>query len=286
MTLAQLAGHFFEWLEREAAARRLAPATVAYYRRILRPLLELHGALDLGELRAWHLERVKKGWHSVQAPQRLLAWGRAQGWTDADPFRQVAKPAGFCRSRILAAHEDRLVRREGKAELRAVLLALALTLGRPQEVRALRWCDLVAGERPYFRVQEPKAAARRRDGQRVRILPVVPRLARLLGRLARRRHKPTDAIFLNRRGRPWTGSALSLAVRRVRRRLGLGEDVVPYTWRHTGATAACVNGVRDRLLAELLGHTSTRTTARYQHPAVEDLLDAAERATARRRRPA
>jgi integrase/recombinase XerD len=73
-------------------------------------------------------------------------------------------------------------------------------------------------------------------------------------------------------------------MRRLRRRIDLADDVVPYTLRHTAATRATVAGVRDKLLAELLGHTSTRTTARYQHPNVEDLCAAAERATARARR--
>lgn len=281
MNLAQLADHFFEWLEREAAARRTAPATVTYYRRQLRPLLALAGDHLVGELRAWELERVKTGWHSVQAAQRLLNWAVRVGLAAANPYARVAKPAGGSRSTIMRKGQCAWIRRRSGAELRAVLLALRLTLGRPQEIRALRWCDLVEGPPRFFALGDFKARDRRRDGVRIRVLPIVPRLARLLARLARRPHKATDHIFLNSAGRPWTGNALGLAVRRQRRRLDLPDDLVPYTWRHTGATAACVAGVRDKLLAELLGHTSTRTTARYQHPDVAELLGALERAQRR-----
>src|SRR6185295_4351794 len=50
-----------------------------------------------------------------------------------------------------------------------------------------------------------------------------------------------------------------------------GETIVPYTFRHTAATLASAAGVRDRLLADALGHTETSTTARYQHLATEHI---------------
>jgi integrase/recombinase XerD len=92
--------------------------------------------------------------------------------------------------------------------------------------------------------------------------------------------QPEAHLFLNSRGAPWTSSALRIAVRRACRRLGLdethGEKIVAYTIRHTAATAATVAGVRDRHLADLMGHSTTRTTARYQHLDVEHLRKAAE----------
>lgn len=58
---------------------------------------------------------------------------------------------------------------------------------------------------------------------------------------------------------------LALAMQRDAR----GENFVPYTLRHTFATLATAAGIRDRLLADALGHTETATTARYQHLSVE-----------------
>jgi len=54
------------------------------------------------------------------------------------------------------------------------------------------------------------------------------------------------------------------------------EKVVAYTVRHSTATIAAAAGVRDRMLADIMGHASTRTTARYQHLQVSHLRDAFE----------
>ena len=67
---------------------------------------------------------------------------------------------------------------------------------------------------------------------------------------------------------------------------GVREKAVAYTIRHTGATEATRRGIRDRTLADILGQSDTRTTARYQHLGDEDLVVAMEVAVRpRRRRP-
>jgi site-specific recombinase XerD len=53
--------------------------------------------------------------------------------------------------------------------------------------------------------------------------------------------------------------------------------------RHTGATAAVRAGIRDFALAELLGHASTRTTARYVHLQPDDLRGLFDRVRASER---
>ena len=285
MTLAQLADLFFSWSTREAAAGRQRPATVDYYRRLLRPLLEVAGGTELVDLIPWDLERVKTGWHSVQAAQRLLNWARVQGLASDNPFNRVTRPRAGQRSAVLDQADEIRLRRRANPALRAMLLALILTGARPGELRALRWSDYRLGRHPHFILAAFKARDRRGDRRQVRILPVVPRLARLLERLRRRGPARSAPVFRNAEGQAWTGDALARAFRRLRRRFDLAEDLVPYSLRHTAATRATSAGVRDRVLAELLGHTSTRTTARYQHPEAADLHRAARRMT-RRRRPA
>lgn len=58
-----------------------------------------------------------------------------------------------------------------------------------------------------------------------------------------------------------------------------GEQVVMYTARHTYATSAVASGVTDRRLADLMGHTNTKTTQRYIHLATDDLYSASQEAT-------
>ena len=74
----------------------------------------------------------------------------------------------------------------------------------------------------------------------------------------------------------------------LREKLGLGpdengENIVAYTMRHTSATRATACGVRDKLLAELMGQTNTATTQRYQHLQAEHLADAIRRVNGRKK---
>ncbi len=61
-----------------------------------------------------------------------------------------------------------------------------------------------------------------------------------------------------------------------------GENVVAYTLRHTGGTRATAQGVRDRVLADLMGHAQTTTTRRYQHLQTEHLHAALQKTNQRR----
>lgn len=141
---------------------------------------------------------------------------------------------------------------------------------------------------PMFVLTDFKAKSLRKDGEEERRILVDDRLHRLLIRLARRhRPAPDDFIFCNSHGKPWTANAVRCRMRRLRKAVGLieddrGEKVVAYTLRHSGATRATINGVRDRILADLLGHTTTHTTRRYQHVGTEHLRTAANQATRRR----
>jgi integrase len=76
-------------------------------------------------------------------------------------------------------------------------------------------------------------------------------------------------------------------MRRLRAKLKLkpdanGENVVAYTFRHTAATRACTSGVPDPVLADLMGHTSTDTTRRYQHPQLDHLAKAIQQMNGRK----
>ncbi len=67
---------------------------------------------------------------------------------------------------------------------------------------------------------------------------------------------------------------------RLRTRAGIetksGEDLVLYSNRHTYGTNAA-GKVSDMELAELMGHTDTRTTRRYVHLNADRLQDIQKR---------
>lgn len=294
-TLFELEAQFLAWQQREAEAGRSTTATVGYYRRELArftrapdPNHEGHalGELLLDQLRPIHLETTKTSWHSVQAVQRLFNWSAKLGVFGPSPFNGVERPRLGERERVLSRPELVRALRKSRRQFRLFLEGMRGSLARPQEIRALRWGmllpDLTGAVLTQF-----KAKARRKDGCRVRHLFFDARLRRLLARLKEREPTgPHDPVFRNSKGRPWSSNAVRLVMKRLRARAGLadqGEPVVAYTMRHTAATTATANGLRDKLLAELLGHADVRTTARYQHLQAPHLAAVIDQAT---RRPA
>lgn len=297
-TLQSLRDQFLEWV-----TRARSPKTARLYRHYLGRFLAAVGDMPVSKLRPLHLLGWGRTWHEVQAVQRMMAWAVADAeLIERNPFARVKLPRIGQRRRILDRKTmARLLRRAG-VEMRLLLITLRETLARPQEARALRWewiahashdasteAALVDGK-AVFLIEEYKSRDRRHDSDAPRIIPISPRLGRLLARLMLRRDHAAGEILLNTRRLPWTKNSLRLAFRRLRRRCGIvadhrGENVVSYTFRHTLATWATAAGVRDRLLADLLGHSSTRTTRRYQHLETEHLQHALMSIQSRRRGP-
>jgi site-specific recombinase XerD len=109
----------------------------------------------------------------------------------------------------------------------------------------------------------------------------------MLLRLLARSETEEGIVFRNAAGRPWTGNAVRCCMRRLRKHFttkGETEKIVAYHVRHTMGTQFTAAGVRDRVLADLMGHSSTRTTARYQHLQVEHLWEAMEQFEKKNRR--
>ena len=78
--------------------------------------------------------------------------------------------------------------------------------------------------------------------------------------------RPKDYLFP---GRGRSGVVRSATVQRAcieaRRIAGLGKEVTPHTLRHSFATHLLEAGTELRVIQELLGHASPRTTALYTH---------------------
>lgn len=288
--LAASIKRFLQWAE-----VNLAPATVACYRHYLARFLAWAGDILVASLTPATLTTWSRKYHPLQAVQRLTAWcHREERSIDSNPLERMRKAPTGKRLRTLTAAELARLLRGADACFRAVLLALRETFARPQEIRAVApqhirmagglpadVAALLSG-RAFFELPHGKGFDRRRDQSAVRVIAISPRLGRLILRKLALGVRFDVPLFLDSRGRPWTANAVRCRLRRLRDRVGLqadarGERVVAYTFRHTGATAAARTGLRDFTLAEILGHASTRTTARYVHLQAVDVLDAMAR---------
>lgn len=302
LTVGEVIQYFLGWVKTHRSK-----GTHGVYKHHLSRFLSFVGDGPASELKAYHLLTWDTRWHPIQAVQRCFSWAkRDAGIIDHDPFSAVKRPRLKGRRRTLTRGELLGLMRSSPTYFRAVLLTMRESIARPQEVRVLAWemmrwaGDLsnlepeLTGGRAWIQLDEYKAKERRKDPDEPRIIPISPRLGRFLWRRVRSLRRLEGPILTNSRGVAWTGNGLRCAMARLRQRLALpldsrGERVVLYTLRHTAATEACALGLRDRLLASVMGHSSTRTTARYQHLRPDHILAAMgeleERKRARRRGP-
>lgn len=281
---------FLKW-----ADANLAPRTVDVYRTYLDRFAKWAGDVPLATLSPALLTTWSRKFHPLQAVQRLTAWcHREERSIVSNPLERMRKAPTGQRRRVLTSAEGAAMLRGSDACFRRFLFALRESFARPQEIRAVRPIDVrqaggipadaaaIAGGRAFFLIDDGKGFNRRVDRSAERIIPISPRLGRLLLRLMRRRRSKNRPLFRNRLGRPWTANAVRCRLRRLRASLGFtadarGERVVAYSFRHTGATSAAAAGLRDWTLAAVLGHASTRTTARYVHLQAADVVDAMKR---------
>jgi site-specific recombinase XerD len=120
---------------------------------------------------------------------------------------------------------------------------------------------------------------------RPRVIQLVPLVVRLLKRIRQQQTSGTRRVFLTARKTPWDRWNLGHRMRRLRDRAGLSDEVKLYGIRHQFGTQSVVNGVDIKTLAELMGHTTTRTTEHYIHLAgrQKHLADAMLQAVSSRR---
>jgi integrase/recombinase XerC len=86
--------------------------------------------------------------------------------------------------------------------------------------------------------------------------------------------KPTDRVFINRRGGPLSVVGIRWIIGQYGDRSGLGKHIHPHALRHSFATHLVNSGCDVRLVQELLGHASISTTQRYAHVDMEHLRHA------------
>jgi len=83
-----------------------------------------------------------------------------------------------------------------------------------------------------------------------------------------------DAIFLNFRGKPLTTRSVHRLLCQMAEDAELVQQISPHTFRHSFATHLLNHGVDLRVVQELLGHASIRTTQIYTHVTTERLKKA------------
>jgi site-specific recombinase XerD len=147
---------------------------------------------------------------------------------------------------------------------------------RCQEVLDLRLRDINPGSREV-RVKG--------KGRKVRVIPVgevaldaVERYLRESRPQLLKDPAEDDHVFLSRTGRPLSSSDVQRRLARYLARAGAPRGTSPHTLRHSFATHLLEGGADLRVIQEMLGHSSLRTTQVYTHVSAAHLRRAYRKA--------
>ena len=129
---------------------------------------------------------------------------------------------------------------------------------RPSELRELKWENV---RTDHLFLREHKVVGKTRKPRVIHLTLCMQRFFAVL-----RKRTRSEFVFLNGKGQPWTMNAVRLRVARLKKKLGLADDVCTYLIRHAFGSNAVLNGVDVATVAELMGHSSTEvTTSVYVH---------------------
>lgn len=247
----------------------------------------LASSLTADDLETWKQELVRKGDSPAYINHRIVTVNTCWNYAvkiellPRNPFRVVEKLFETGRQRTITPQEFRaLLRHSTDAEWKQFLVAMRLTGSRPSEMRYLTW-DMVKWEHSVLVIQKHKTQ-RTTKNPKPRIIPMTEPVYKLL-RYRQRVAGDQPFCFLNSEGQPWTKDAVVQRMDSNRLRAGIGKDgngenLVLYSNRHSFGTDG-----GDRLnefqIMQVMGHTSTRTTARYVHPAYASMVAASTAAT-------
>jgi integrase len=294
----------------EKRADGASPRTVGHYKAVLEEVLlpfcreagvESPSELTnrhLNDLGAGHLDGTlsrskrpisKATVHSyMRAINSFLTWARAQGEASAARGRLPSM-----RKRVLdtltrdeiQAMEDAATSERDKLIVR-LLADTGLRLG---ELLALRADNIRSeGGKHVLKIPGRERAGGRSawvggKGDRERLVPISPTLARRLRRYAERGRPDatSDRLFLTlRRGRAsgqldgLTESAVEQMIRNLAVTAGIKKRVYPHLLRHSFATEYLRRGGNPILLQQILGHSSlAMITQTYQHLTLVDAHD-------------
>jgi integrase/recombinase XerC len=212
----------------------------------------------------------------VSALRRYFDWLRRTGAITVDPSQRLTAPSGQGRLPKVLSHAELGVlldepptRIDQDREAIRLRDDAVLELLYGSGLRVAELCGIGPGDIDLGR----RLVTVWGKGSKQRQVPISPPAAEAVaGWVERGRHAlvtaetPTDALFLNRRGR-------RIGPRDVRRLLDhrAASPTHPHALRHSFATHLLDGGADLRVVQELLGHSSLQTTQVYTHVSTEHL---------------
>ena len=176
-------------------------------------------------------------------------------------YYEVPRPKRPLQNPKLLAKEEVKVLLQGTYNLKhRAMLMLAYGLGlRLGEALALTPADIDA--------KRMALCVRGSKGKKDRNLPL-PEMVLLLLREQFRQYRPTTFLFeVVQSGEPYSARSLQQVVKQAAERAGIRRPISLHMLRHSYATHLLEGGTDIRMIQDLLGHASIKTTEIYTHVA-------------------
>lgn len=253
-----LIDQFLSWCEKNR------PDSYDWYDRFLNPFCKTIADLRVNEVKPHHvtsyIDNPKWGPSArraaVTAIKRAFNWAVKQGHISESPVKNVEKPEGRVRDRVisLAEHKE-LVKAAPK--LFVDVLELAWETGaRPFELYRLetRHLDLENSRAVY-----PKEESK---GKRKKTVIYFSKKALAIIKRTKRKHGP---VLRNEDGNAWTIYAINCAFGRLAKKLKK-KRVSLYAYRHSFAHRKITEGTDSLIVATLMNHSDVKMLQRvYAH---------------------
>jgi integrase len=293
-TVGELRRQFLAWVE-----LHLAKDTHRFYASHTRMLEEACGTLRACELRQHHLtpavdRQLRTGawgpfgeFNAKRACYRVFEWAREQGILEKNPLKGMKWSQPPPRQRSMTEDEYIVLLKGSGIAFRQLLFALRHTGARPGELRKLTW-NQIRGDRIVISNHKTRGMQKVKRDRIIHLTPTMQRFLLYIRKIAaKERGDLLDIgktyVFLNNRGGAWTTASIDEQMRRLKKRLGLADDVCAYLLRHAWATASILNGVSVATTAELMGNSPAMVSQVYSHLADHHQHLAAEMERASRR---
>ncbi len=158
---------------------------------------------------------------------------------------------------VLAKSEVKLMfKRTTNLKHKAMLVTLYSLGLRSGELTNLKITD-IDGARDVVTIYNAK-------GKKDRIV-MLPEKLKVLLRNYFKRYRPKVYLFEGHKNKQYTQSSLSKVVKAAVRRANIKKPATAHTLRHSFATHLLENGTDIRVIQQLLGHKSIKTTQIYTH---------------------
>ena len=220
ISIAELADHFLEWVQRNRAAD-----TFEWYRYRLERFCQRYPDMMAEGLKPFHVEEwvnsyelaVTSRRNYFRSVKRCYRWGKRQGYLSANPIADLEVPKAEQREVMLSQEEfSHLMQFARNPNLVDLLNVTWLTGCRPQELLIVeaRHVD-VGNQRWIFHTSQSK-------GKKISRVVYIPNDTMTIVKRLMKKH-PTGTLFRNSAGRPWKKDAVNCAFGLIQERMGKAE---------------------------------------------------------------